>query len=274
MKKIDLHIHTILSDGDYDIQDIINLSKKNECFTIAITDHEVIRDYSFIAKENSIDVFNGIEFNTSEKGMHILGYGIRNIERVQKEMDLLHKDNEQVSFELIRKLQQRNYDISEIKIFDYFADKNIYYKYLDKRHIVRYLIYKGYVKNVLDAYNNLIGRGTDLYIPLKKIIPEEIINLISECGGISVLAHPDTLNLNKQDLNLKINELVSYGLNGIEIENGNIKLNNRELYIMLAQKYKILKTVGSDFHTADNNIGINIENEFYEEFKSKIKSLR
>ena len=119
MVKIDLHIHTNLSDGSHTITEVINNSKINNCNAISITDHEIVEDYSELAKKNSINIINGIEFNSSQKGLHILGYGIKDITKMMSYMNLLHKENEYVSYLLIKKLKSIGIDISinQVKIF-------------------------------------------------------------------------------------------------------------------------------------------------------------
>lgn len=272
MEKIDLHIHTNFSDGNLSIQEIIDIAKQNDCHKISITDHEVINDYSSLTIKNDIEIINGIEFNTSEKGMHILGYGIIDIERVRKKMYNLHKENENVSYQLIEKLAKLGIDISSKKVFEYLLSNNIKCDFLDKRHIVKYLIDYGYTKDVFDTYSNLIGRGTDLYIPLKKIMPVDIIELINKCGGVAVLAHPYTLSLSEKQLLLKIKELVEYGLEGIEIINGKLPKENILQYKTIANQLKLLCTVGSDFHSnKKQDIGIECEEYIYNDLIEKIK---
>lgn len=272
MEKIDLHIHTNLSDGDLGAHEIAQLAKRNECYKIAITDHEIFFDYNGLAHESGIEIVNGIEFNTDTRGMHILGYGMTNISKVNNEMEKLHKTNEAVSFELIEKLQQLGYNISKEQIDEYLNSTGIRYKYLDKRHIVKYLIKTGYVQNVEDAYTRLIGRGTNLYIPLKKVSSRAIIDLINDSGGVSVLAHPGTLMLSDEELYLKLKELRGYGLDGLEISNRSSDYGNETKYRELAKELELLSTVGSDFHALySQKIGVLCEDEIYYQLCDKIK---
>ena len=44
MEKIDLHIHTNLSDGVLTPEEVVNLALKNGCKKIAITDHDIYND--------------------------------------------------------------------------------------------------------------------------------------------------------------------------------------------------------------------------------------
>lgn len=275
MKNIDLHIHTNMSDGDLAIDDIIKISKNNQCDLIAITDHEYIQDYSYYSNFYGINIINGIEFNTDIRGLHILGYGIVDIDKVNSFMDYLHQQNECVSFELIERLMKRGYDISTEKIDEFLKMINIKYKFLDKRHITKYLIYKGYTKDVYDTYKNLIGRGTELYIPLKKIKVEEILYLIKSSGGISSLAHPFTLNLSDNELIVFLRKLMREGLDGIEIINGKDANNKLEFYKFLSNQLKLIKTIGSDFHSLkDQNIGIECDEEIYDTIIEKVKMKR
>ena len=162
MEKIDLHIHTNLSDGDFNIDEIINISEQNNCNKIAITDHEIIEDYSKYCVNNNFEIINDVEFNTSEKRMHILGCGILDIEPIKKLIYDLHKENEEVTFKLIEKLASKGFRISKDEIINFLNVQGFKYDFLDKRHVVKYLINSGYTKDVPSTYKDLIGRGTEL----------------------------------------------------------------------------------------------------------------
>ena len=93
MNKIDLHVHTNASDGEYSATEVIKKAIKNNIDTIAITDHDTIKgliqmdDSSYIKKVielGKIEIINGIELSAvpvnkpKKKGeqFHILGLGI------------------------------------------------------------------------------------------------------------------------------------------------------------------------------------------------------
>ena len=85
MEKIDLHIHSTLSDGVLTPKEIIDEAVKNGVSVIAIADHDNIDAYTDefynYAKENGIQIINAVEISTkTEKaGIHVLGYNF-NIE--------------------------------------------------------------------------------------------------------------------------------------------------------------------------------------------------
>lgn len=45
-KIIDLHIHTVCSDGNFSPKQIIDETKKNKVSVIAIADHDTVEAYS------------------------------------------------------------------------------------------------------------------------------------------------------------------------------------------------------------------------------------
>lgn len=271
MAKIDMHIHSNISDGSLSPIEIFDIAKQNNCEIISITDHDIFNDYSSLEKKYSINIISGIEFNTSISNMHILGYNIKNKELINKKMLDLRKYNENVCLETIEKLEQNGYDVSKDKVIEYLKSINLSYDILDKRKLVKYLIYKGYSNNVLETYNKLIGKNQKFYVPNKKNSSKEVIELVKECGGFSSLAHPNTLQLSNDNLFLELQKLKEYGLEGIEVINGNNQKNKTQFYKYLAQKLELLETYGSDFHEPKHNkIGIDISEIQKEKILKKI----
>ena len=269
MKKVDFHIHTNLSDGVYSPEEVVDMAIYNDCHEIAITDHDYIADYHALAETKGITIIPGIEFNTSVKGMHLLGYNITDIELVNHEMDLLKLKNEVIVEKVIDMLERAGYDVSLNKVIAYLESINQRQKILDKRQLVKYLIYMGYAEDTLKAYKTLIGKYQPFYIPNYKLSPEAIIKLVNEAKGITVLAHPGSLNKPMDELTTIVSELKDNGLVGMEIING--KMKPKAYYEIIAEKLKLLKTVGSDFHNLEkDNIGIEVSDNLYEPMVKKL----
>ena len=271
MKKVDLHIHTNISDGLLSPEQIVLNAKKNDCDIIAITDHEVINDFSNLEQKYNIKIIPGIEFNTSETNLHILGYAIKDIATISDITRKLMTKNEIVCFEVINKMKQDGFDISKEKIEKYLEQIGLITDIMTKRSIVKYLMYKGYSNSIVETYNTLIGKRQKYYVPNKKICTQDIIKLIVECGGVPVLAHPITLGLENKELYKTIERLKSYGLCGIEVINGKLKLDNLQFYKQIANELELLETVGSDFHEPRiDNIGIDVDESMYNDIVKKI----
>ncbi|HPE15062.1 MAG TPA: PHP domain-containing protein [Bacilli bacterium] len=275
MNKIDLHIHTNLSDGLLSPEDVVKSAVREGCKMISITDHELLNDYSDLESKYEIKIVSGIEFNTSITNLHLLGYGMSDLQGITDEMTRLRLHNEKVCYEVIQRLKEDGFDISVDEILNYLESIKLSSEILDKRKIVKYLMFKGYSDSIIGTYNTLIGANQKYYVPNKKISPQDIIELVKQCNGITILAHPTTLNLCYDDLVEEIQRLQKSGLSGIEIINGKIKNEIFYKYQKIARELGMLETVGSDFHQPDiDRIGIEVDDNIYENIERKLRLIK
>ena len=75
---VDFHLHSNCSDGLLSPEELVKESLKNNCSIIALTDHDIVNDYSYMEENYNLPIISGIEFNTSINKLHLLGYGIKN----------------------------------------------------------------------------------------------------------------------------------------------------------------------------------------------------
>ena len=80
LERIDLHIHTNLSDGTFTPKEVIDEAVKNGVTTLSITDHDTIEAYTNelyeYALSKKINLINGVEISTKvgRTTIHVLGY--------------------------------------------------------------------------------------------------------------------------------------------------------------------------------------------------------
>ncbi len=271
MSKIDLHLHTNLSDGLLSPENVIILAKENGCQTIAITDHELCENYELLSQKYDINIISGIEFNTSISNLHLLGYGIIDFDKMNAEMLSLRKLNEVICIEVIERLRKDGIEVSIKQLKDYLDSINLDSQILDKRKLVKYLIHMGYSSTIVETYQKLIGKGQKYYVPNIKLSPKEIIELVKSCGGKTVLAHPNTITKDNKMLLSIVDELKSLGLFGMEVKNDKMKLTQTEFYQIIAHRNELLETFGSDFHNPNTDyVGVEIEQEKYKKIHEKL----
>ena len=271
MEKIDLHTHTNNSDGILSPEQLVQKSINNNCYKISITDHEIIKDYKELSNKYGIEIINGIEFNTSISYLHLLGYGIKDINNLTKIINNIRRKNEEVCFKTIELLKKDNFDISIAKLYEYLKENKLDEEIIDKRKLVKYLIYKGYAEDILDAYNKLIGKNQKYYVPNYKINPKEAIEIVNNNGGICVWAHPKSVYKNNNKIYELAKEMKNYGLVGIETFNKKTNINENKPLKDIALDLNLIETVGSDFHNPSiDEIGINVDEKIYEDFQKKL----
>ncbi len=99
---------------------------------------------------------------------------------------------------------------------------------------------------------NKAGRKFNLVRLMQLRNPMEVIELIKQANGIAVLAHPACI----WAFNLEgfIKDLINLGLEGVEVYypynglRGILKFHSKESVKMIADKYGLIKTGGTDSH--------------------------
>lgn len=254
-KIIDMHTHTNYSDGDLSPQELIRLAIDKKVGTLAITDHDTIEGIKKVNRnediivDSGIEIINGIELSAkADKGrMHILGYGIDlNNELLNKKMIDL-KDNSINSVLSIMEQIKRDYGIK----FSYEDIKELVNANhnLGRPDLAKLCVKYGYATTSQDAFDKyLIDAYNKTRQTSKGLQYQECLELITNSGGIPVLAHPKSLELSEKEFLILLKEMISYGLKGIEVYHSSHSKEEMDYYLEIANKYNLLVSGGSDFH--------------------------
>lgn len=250
-ERIDLHIHSYFSDGEYSPNELAEMAKAKGLSIISITDHDTLagnKSY-FNNPSNNITVIPGIELSAfSKKGrMHILGYGF-DISNKQLNDSLINLKNSSINSVLsIIEQIKRDYKI----VFNYDDLKGLFNSNhnMNRVDIAKLCVKNNYAINIEDAFNRyLIEAKKKINGINNKPLPEECINLINNSGGIASLAHPKSLELSYDELSKCIEILVSAGLKAIEVYHSSHSDEEKKHYLELAKKFNLLISGGSDYH--------------------------
>ena len=254
-KIIDMHTHTNYSDGDLSPQELIKLAIDKRIGTLAITDHDTIEGIKKINRnediivDSGIKIINGIELSakTYKGRMHILGYGIDlNDKELNKKMIDL-KDNSINSLLSIMEQIKRDYGIR----FSYEDIKELINANhnLGRPDLAKLCVKYGYATTSQDAFDKyLIDAHNKTRQTSKGLQYQECLELITNSGGIPVLAHPKSLELSEKDFLILLKEMISCGLKGIEVYHSSHTKEEMTYYLEIAKKYNLLISGGSDFH--------------------------
>jgi len=244
MERIDLHVHTIYSDGTYTPEEVVRRAKDLDLVAISITDHDSVNGVEEairIGKRLGVEVIPGVEMSTDLENdeIHILGYYLdwkdeAFLSKLRESQEARARRNRK----LIRKLGDlgMRLDYNEVKKLNPHG-------VISRLHIARLMVKSGYVPSIGAAFEEWLNPGKPAYVRRLKVSPFQIIQLISGLQGIPVLAHP---HLSKRDD--LIPELVKAGLRGIEVYHTEHNGRVVEHYKRVAQKHHLLITGGSDCH--------------------------
>lgn len=250
----DLHIHTVYSDGELNISDVIDKIKELGIDLFSITDHDTIDGCKEIIEnnlhnKNKLKFITGIELSAAiEKGnCHILGYNIdiynEELALHLKKLKEMDKYNMMLIIEFlinVFKLDFAKHDIEQL-----FIKKGS----VNSVEIARLLIRLGYCNTINDAFQKyILPAKKETNSKKREFSVYECINIIKKSGGIPVLAHNYQLKKNYIELKKYILDLKNHGLMGLECYHSGFSTSGIANSLNLAQKYDLLITGGSDYH--------------------------
>ena len=249
MAKIDLHIHTTVSDGKYTPAEIVQKAAELKLEVIAITDHDTI-DGIPVALDTAKDypllqVIPGVELSTdTPKGeIHVLGYFVDySNNEFKANLQKMRGSRLQRARKIVDKLSQLGVSIEWQRVQEIAGEGA-----LGRPHIAQAMLEKGYIDSFSDAFRKYIGHNGPAYVERDKLTPVEAVELILAADGLPVLAHPLTAN----EVEATIIELKAAGLVGIEAYYSGYSPGDVNQLIQLASQHGLIATGGTDYHGID-----------------------
>ncbi len=249
MDTIDLHVHSNCSDGTFSPAELVSLALQKGLRAFALTDHDTVAGLSeamAAAAGTPLEVISGIEFSTryENKEIHIVGLDFDHRSPDFKEQLARFQNSRSVRNEkMIQKMQAGGIDISHEQMRAAFGDA-----VWTRAHFARYLMERGYVSELHEAFQRFIGEGCPYYTPREKVTPMQAVHLISRCGGIPVLAHPMLYHLSEDEMDALLSVLKKSGLMAVEALYSTHSRAEETLVRRMAKQHGLLLSGGSDFH--------------------------
>lgn len=249
MQAIDLHVHSKHSDGTCTTRELVDLALYKGLKAIALTDHDTVaglEEITAYAKDKDIEIVPGIELSTEYCGrdIHILGLYINPYNpRFREHLITFQESRIMRNRKMCENLAEQGIDITYEDLMDTFKGAVV-----TRAHYARFLLDKGYVKSMKEAFERYVGDHCKAFVPREKITPSQAVSLILEAGGIPVLAHPILYRMSDANLDKLVATLKEAGLMGIEAVYSTYAPSEERYVKRLAAKYDLLLTGGSDFH--------------------------
>ncbi|MFP4482519.1 MAG: PHP domain-containing protein [Thermovirgaceae bacterium] len=248
MIRIDLHMHSTFSDGLLDPETIVRRSEKRGISILSLTDHDTVAGiprFRRACKKSGLQCISGTELSAdADFTLHILGY------RIDENMDLLESRLEEIRQKrndrnrlMCEKLKAMGMDVNMEELARESGGQVV-----ARPHIARLLVQKGYVPDEGTAFSWYLGRNGSAYVPRERLTATECVWLITEAGGVAVLAHPGLMGITEKRQENLLEELVATGLWGIECFSGHHTESEVRYWSKIAARFGLERTAGSDFH--------------------------
>ncbi|MBM9537180.1 PHP domain-containing protein [Desulfobulbus alkaliphilus] len=246
---VDLHTHSIYSDGTLTPAELVDMALHNKLRGLALTDHDTVEGVAEIqqlGQQVGLTVLTGLEISTTlrQHTLHILGYGIDPGHRELLQWLLpLQEGRINRNRAILGKLQNLGINISasEVRTLSRCGQTG-------RPHFARLLIAKGVVESFDAAFRLYLGRNKPAWVRRFSYSAAETIAMIHRAGGIAVLAHPGQLDPEMRVQPSLIRELTLRGLDGLEVYYPTHSKKMRKTLKAVARECGLIATGGSDYH--------------------------
>ena len=249
-KLIDLHTHSIMSDGSMTPAEVVREAKKAGLAAIALSDHDTVdgvREAVAEGKKIGVEVIPAIEFSViSKTETHILGYFIDIdspllSDALKSIIDTRRERNEITC----RKLNELGFDVTVEEALAIAPNG-----FIGRAHFARLLMDKGYTSSVKEGFDLYLVNGKYAYCGKQSMTDEEAVRLIKNCGGLAFVAHLHLTKLGDAELLEFLTRLKAAGLDGIEGYYTEYTPEMQEKYQAMASRLGLMLSGGTDFHAA------------------------
>ena len=261
---IDLHSHSICSDGELSPIELLKLAEENKLEIFSITDHNTVLAYKYLEHINvktyfSGELINGCEINCSFDGVRIealvYNFDINILDTFLKKYysnDIYQKNNIREFQELYNKCLVNNLRIDSNSKYDpkkEFPMNFIYNELTKYKENEKIMGSEEFNSRALFYRKCTSSKSYVLFCDFMDSIPslEEVSKIVRSCGGKIFLAHPFGYQLdNYYDT---FNKLVNSKLfDGFECFHPNFDERQTDFLINYCKVNKLFMSAGSDFH--------------------------
>ncbi|MGN0546134.1 MAG: PHP domain-containing protein [Acutalibacteraceae bacterium] len=249
-KLIDLHTHSIMSDGSMTPAEVVREAKKAGLAAIALSDHDTVdgvREAVAEGEKIGVEVIPAIEFSViSKTETHILGYFIDIdspllSDALKSIIDTRRERNEITC----RKLNELGFDVTMEEALALAPNG-----FIGRAHFARLLMDKGYTSSVKEGFDLYLENGKYAYCGKQSMTDEEAVRLIKNCGGLAFVAHLHLTKLGDGELLEFLTRLKAAGLDGVEGYYTEYTPEMQEKYQAMASRLGLMLSGGTDFHAA------------------------
>ena len=247
---IDLHTHSLASDGTDTPGELINKAHASGITVLGLMDHDTVAGWDeatmYLRPGMSLVLGSEISCQTLDgTSVHMLGMLFDRDNSALSEVLATTRDNRLTRMNrIVARLNEAGYENSIEDVLAQLAPGAT----LGRPHLADALIAKKLVASRDEAFAELLHNNSKYYISHYSPTPEDAIKLIKQAGGVAVIAHP-LASLRGRTISIdSFKSMVEAGLDGIEISHRDQSEDERELLREVVARYGIIATGSSDYH--------------------------
>jgi len=223
---------------------VASLAAGNGVEVFALTDHDTLDGIpaaAACANRSGIRLITGVELSVTEESMdvHLLAYGFDEADpRLVAAVGRYREGRRERARKILARLKGLGIRISLEEVEEIASGGA-----LGRPHLAEALLRGGHVETFNEAFQRYLGHHAPAYVGKPRVSLEEASTIVREAGGVTILAHPGTLNRDHL-----IPAWSRRGLDGIEVWHSKHDALAVERYQGFARLHGLLMTGGSDYH--------------------------
>ena len=246
--RVDLHVHTTVSDGSDAFTEALAQAAERHITHIAFTNHDTTSGLDTaidLGEAYGVEVIGGVEISAwdavRERKVHVLGFGLASDSPAVEALcaPVLKRRTENSKWQLDR-LLEAGYALDVDRVCAIASASTALYK----QHLMAALTGEPYGSDAYQTLYRTLFKGSGICArDIEYVDARDAVAAIVEDGGVAVLAHPGQL-----DSYAIVDDLAACGLRGIEKYHPEHGLKDWAACAMLADRYGLVCTGGSDYH--------------------------
>ncbi|MEV8250774.1 PHP domain-containing protein [Microbacterium sp. NPDC076768] len=244
----DLHLHSNHSDGTESPAEVVAQAHAYGVRTLALTDHD--RSTGWVeagdaAVERGMTFIPGMELSAKHewRSVHVLGYLFDPTnEALKAETDRIRGDRIGRAERIVRNIG-KDYDLNwEDVLAQTTLDATV-----GRPHIADALVARGIVRDRTAAFDGILHPREGYYEPHYAPDPLTAVRLVTEAGGVAIIAHPVTGRDRMMPVPY-IEQLIAAGLAGFEIDHRENTEDGKRILRQIVSQHDLIVTGSSDYH--------------------------
>jgi len=246
---IDLHCHSIFSDGTDTPEALAGLADAAGLRALALTDHDTLEGLPrFLGEQprTAAELIPGIELSCRFLGrvLHVLGLFIDpGSARFQSRIADMRERRVDRNRRMVGRLQELGVAIAWADVAA-LAPTDL----ISRTHFAKALVRSGAAGSPQDAFRRFIGDDGPAYVPLEELTPRDAATWIREAGGVSAVAHPGRFTHRNFAWDRAMADLQGHGIQALEAYYPDYGPQEHRYFLDLAGTLDMVPCGGSDYH--------------------------
>ena len=248
MPAIDLHTHSIASDGQHQPAELVGLAAKAGLAAMALTDHDTmegLEEALEAGRQHNIEVIPGCELAVLDgaRQLHILALWLRPpASGIQAVLTFLRMSRHERNRTIVEKLRENGVNIEYDEVLSRAQGA------VGRPHIARILLERGIVRTSEEAFKKYLGRQGRAFAPKQELLIADAVALLKAEGATVMLAHPYLLGETGKAMEELVGRYKALGVDGLEAYYTEHSTLRTHEYLQMARRLDMPVSGGSDFH--------------------------